>query len=173
MVNKYIGTKRQSGFTIVELLIVIVVIGILAAITIVAYSGITNRANAANATATAENVSKKAEVYNADTTLGYPASYSALTGAASTASYYISGSGITLATAAMAAAPASPSTINFWKCGTNGTTTAPTTLAGITIVTGNNIGYWNYPTSAVLLDQAGIVSGFIGTFPIACFVSTT
>lgn len=37
--------KKQSGFTIVELLIVIVVIAILAAITIVSYNGITNRAN--------------------------------------------------------------------------------------------------------------------------------
>jgi prepilin-type N-terminal cleavage/methylation domain-containing protein len=36
--------KQQTGFTIVELLIVIVVIGILAAITIVAYSGMQNRA---------------------------------------------------------------------------------------------------------------------------------
>lgn len=36
---------RQNGFTIVELLIVIVVIGILAAITIVAFEGIQNRAN--------------------------------------------------------------------------------------------------------------------------------
>lgn len=35
----------QAGFTIVELLIVIVVIGILAAITIVAYNGVQNRAN--------------------------------------------------------------------------------------------------------------------------------
>ncbi|MDB5165339.1 MAG: Fimbrial protein, partial [Candidatus Saccharibacteria bacterium] len=35
---------KQRGFTIVELLIVIVVIGILAAITIVAYNGIQNRA---------------------------------------------------------------------------------------------------------------------------------
>jgi prepilin-type N-terminal cleavage/methylation domain-containing protein len=32
--------QKQRGFTIVELLIVIVVIGILAAITIVAYNGI-------------------------------------------------------------------------------------------------------------------------------------
>lgn len=32
--------ERQIGFTIVELLIVIVVIGILAAITVVAYNGI-------------------------------------------------------------------------------------------------------------------------------------
>ncbi|MBC7943600.1 prepilin-type N-terminal cleavage/methylation domain-containing protein [Candidatus Saccharibacteria bacterium] len=36
-------TTKQTGFTIVELLIVIVVIGILAAITIVAYNGIQNR----------------------------------------------------------------------------------------------------------------------------------
>lgn len=36
--------KSKSGFTIVELLIVIVVIGILAAITIVAYNGIQQRA---------------------------------------------------------------------------------------------------------------------------------
>ena len=38
---------HQKGFTIVELLIVIVVIGILAAITIVAYNGIQNRAKVA------------------------------------------------------------------------------------------------------------------------------
>jgi prepilin-type N-terminal cleavage/methylation domain-containing protein len=37
---------RQKGFTIVELLIVIVVIGILAAITIVAYNGVQQRATA-------------------------------------------------------------------------------------------------------------------------------
>ena len=37
--------KKQTGFTIVELLIVIVVIGILAAITIVAYNGVRARAN--------------------------------------------------------------------------------------------------------------------------------
>lgn len=38
------GITRKSGFTIVELLIVIVVMGILAAITIVGYNGITERA---------------------------------------------------------------------------------------------------------------------------------
>jgi len=36
---------KNKGFTIVELLIVIVVIGILAAITIVAFNGVQNRAN--------------------------------------------------------------------------------------------------------------------------------
>jgi prepilin-type N-terminal cleavage/methylation domain-containing protein len=37
--------KRTSGFTIVEILIVIVVIGILAGITIVAYNGVSNTAS--------------------------------------------------------------------------------------------------------------------------------
>jgi prepilin-type N-terminal cleavage/methylation domain-containing protein len=48
----------QRGFTIVELLIVIVVIGILAAITIVAYNGVQNRAHAASAQADATNTAK-------------------------------------------------------------------------------------------------------------------
>lgn len=42
--NLGMGTQKQKGFTIVELLIVVVVIAILAAITIVAYNGIQNRA---------------------------------------------------------------------------------------------------------------------------------
>ncbi len=63
--------QRQGGFTIVELLVVIVVIGILAAITIVAYNGITAKANAATARSNAESVQKVAEAYNADNSI-YP-----------------------------------------------------------------------------------------------------
>ncbi|QHN43112.1 prepilin-type N-terminal cleavage/methylation domain-containing protein [Candidatus Mycosynbacter amalyticus] len=65
--------KDQKGFTIVELLIVIVVIGILAAISIVAYNGVTKRANASAAKGNAESVQKVAEAYNTDeNSAGYP-----------------------------------------------------------------------------------------------------
>ena len=36
--------SQQSGFTIVELLVVVVVIGVLAAITVVTYTGINKKA---------------------------------------------------------------------------------------------------------------------------------
>jgi len=62
--------KDEKGFTIVELLIVIVVIAILAAIVIVAYSGIQKRAQASTAKSNAEGVQKVAEAYSADDSAG-------------------------------------------------------------------------------------------------------
>ncbi|AHB42052.1 General secretion pathway protein G [Candidatus Saccharibacteria bacterium RAAC3_TM7_1] len=58
--------RYQKGFTIVELLIVIVVIAILAAITIVAYNGIQNRANDTAVQTDLANYSKKTELFNVD-----------------------------------------------------------------------------------------------------------
>lgn len=74
--------QKQSGFTIVELLIVIVVIGILAAITIMAYNGVQNSAQVATVQSDFTNASKKAELFKADSlTAAYPASLSDITAA--------------------------------------------------------------------------------------------
>lgn len=67
--------NKQRGFTIVELLIVIVVIGILAAIVIVAFNGVQNQAKATQRKADAQSIVKLAEAYNADdnaASSGYP-----------------------------------------------------------------------------------------------------
>lgn len=58
-----VNPKRHSGFTIVELLIVIVVIAILAAITIIAYNGIQDRANDTTVKSDLTNAAKKIEMY--------------------------------------------------------------------------------------------------------------
>lgn len=71
---------KNQGFTIVELLIVVVVIAILAAITIVSYNGITSQANASAAKSTASTVQKKIELYQAEES-HYPISKADLTAA--------------------------------------------------------------------------------------------
>lgn len=58
---------KAHGFTIVELLIVIVIIGILAAITMVAYNGITNRTNQAANQSAIESYVKVLQLIKADT----------------------------------------------------------------------------------------------------------
>ncbi|MDB5187111.1 MAG: putative Fimbral protein [Candidatus Saccharibacteria bacterium] len=65
-VNMWVKQK-QTGFTIVELLIVIVVIGILAAITIVAFNGIQARANDTRMKSIASQLEKALYMWNADT----------------------------------------------------------------------------------------------------------
>lgn len=58
--------KDATGFTIVELLIVIVVIAILAAISMVAYNGVQDRAKNAQVQSDIRQVAKLIEMYNAD-----------------------------------------------------------------------------------------------------------
>jgi prepilin-type N-terminal cleavage/methylation domain-containing protein len=58
--------NKQQGFTIVELLVVIVVIGILAAITIVSYTGVTAQANTTASKTAAKNVIDAANMYYAE-----------------------------------------------------------------------------------------------------------
>ena len=121
------NSTKQSGFTIVELLIVIVVIAILAAITIVSYNGITSRANSTSAQAAANIVIKKAEAYNADTS-SYPTYPKQLVDAASDKVYAL-GTAATFTATAITTAPASPSQLRFYTCGT---------AAGV------RVDYWKY-----------------------------
>lgn len=62
-----LSSQKQRGFTIVELLIVIVVIGILAAITIVAYNGIQTRARNAQRLSDMSTITKALEIYKIQT----------------------------------------------------------------------------------------------------------
>ena len=61
-----VGNKQQktSGFTLVELIIVIVVIAILAAISIVAYNGVQERARDAIRLSHANAITKTLEIYH-------------------------------------------------------------------------------------------------------------
>src|SRR5680860_143406 len=56
----------NPGFTIVELLVVIVVIGILAAITIVSYSGISQKATVVSLISDLDNASKQLKLYQVE-----------------------------------------------------------------------------------------------------------
>ena len=61
-----ISSNKTKGFTLVELLIVIVVIAILAAISIVAYNGVTQKARDDERASDARNIINAAASYHAD-----------------------------------------------------------------------------------------------------------
>lgn len=118
--------NKDQGFTIVELLIVVVVIAILAAITIVSYNGITNRANQSASKSTAASVQKKAELYFAEENV-YPAAAD-LSGADASEPY----AGITASTFGTPASDNGKNVVLYSPCGTTPN------------FTGAHIDYWHY-----------------------------
>lgn len=70
--------KKQSGFTIVELLIVVVVIAILAALTIVAFNGINERAKNSAAQSATSQAYKKILAYFVENAENYPTDLDAI-----------------------------------------------------------------------------------------------
>lgn len=139
--------QLKRGFTIVELLIVIVVIGILAAITIVSYAGITARANTTKAATNAANAQKVIEAFNADCGR-YPGTIAEVTGtnytgytncaAAGSSRSALIPSGITVTNTSTALS------------GTNGLTNVTYEYVGgsATTATGGRLKYWDFTTGA-------------------------
>lgn len=146
VLNKIKNIKRTRGFTIVELLIVIVVIGILAAITIVAYSGITARANTTKAQTNAAAVQKVAEAYNADGG-SYPGTLAAFLAGYGTAPSSKLPSGITMV-GGLAGSGAAPTGTQALTSANGLTSVSYSCLASCTAPAGGRISYWDYTTGA-------------------------
>ena len=114
---------KNQGFTLVELLIVIVIIAILTVVSLVAYNGLQNQAKTSAAKSAADAVAKKAELYNTAESK-YPANLAALTDAAHSGEpYYLdvktvnepaTGTSLTAGTA-----PKEANTIEYKVCSGN------------------------------------------------------
>ena len=145
---------KARGFTIVELLIVIVVIAILAAITIVAYNGIQNRAKTSSGQAAANSLVKKFEALNAIKGVYY----------SNTTAAGVAGSALN--TYSAAAPVAGEATIDNAGTVLAATGTAPYGLSASTAVgtvaawacangAAANVYYWDFTTGATATAKAG------------------
>jgi len=135
---------NERGFTIVELLVVIVVIGILAAITIVSYNGIQNRARTVSVQSYAQEAQNKAEIYAADTGNGIFPTMAELTATTGSAMLTPKVSGMLSASAPTANTQST--VLQYVKC---------------TTAVGAKIGYWDSAaaTPAVVYLLAGAATG--------------
>lgn len=146
--------RNKSGFTIVELLIVVVVIAILAAITIVSYNGIQARALTDGSLATTDQVQKRAEAWN--TLMGsYPNLAQLRTnsvsppdidtpyGATGPVEAKLSSIDVAMGAGIDEVRANKGKTVNYEPCGPGPT------------YQGANIDYWNYSTKAAVQVRIG------------------
>ena len=142
------NTNNQKGFTIVELLIVIVVIAILAAIVIVAYQGITTKANTTKAQTNGVAAQKVAEIMNADN-----GSYPATAASFNTGSISVKmPTGVTVSPGSVALSSANGATVVTYAC-----------LTTCTSSTGGRVGWWSFSAGATQYIYVGAATS-AGTF---------
>lgn len=158
VLNNIKARQQERGFTIVELLIVIVVIAILATITIVAYNGVQARAKQATAADNASKVQQVAESINADTG-SYPRLTADWTDAANVTAKLPAAISLTItggsgATGALSADNAT-TTVTYQYCGA---VAAPAADAA----TGGRIQFWDSVTGAVSTTVLYVGTGAAG-----------
>ena len=107
---------KNQGFTLVELLIVIVIIAILTVVSLVAYNGLQNQAKTSAAKSAADAVAKKSELYNTAKS-SYPTGLTILTNTADSGEpYYLDAKTVKEGTLAAGTAPAEANTIEYAPC---------------------------------------------------------
>ncbi len=136
--------KRNSrGFTLVELLIVIVVIAILAAISVVAYNGVQNRAKATVGKELASQMVKKLEAYNA-VNGSYPTTKTQIQATAESKIDNLTAVGVASTTPIVTD---TTDTIMSTTALTSGTALSGSTVRINGTATGGNVYYWDYSLS--------------------------
>ena len=136
---------KNQGFTLVELLIVIVIIAILTVVSLVAYNGLQNQAKTSAAKSTVDSVAKKAELYNTEEGK-YPDGIAKLTGADTKKSYYIAPANVTELGSDTFGSTTPTTTVKYEKC------------PGTGDPTGAKISYYDY-------SKNSIESRTVGTCP--------
>lgn len=163
--DRYFRRNKSSGFTIVELLIVIIVIGILATLVLVAYANVSDQAKASAAKNDLEQLAKQINTYRENTGGGstYPADASSLPYSSGTTVQYSVNNTVSPATYCITAVNGSAAyyvsstsgtptagycsdtgadTIGWWKFNGNANDSSPTgangTVSGATLATGQN-----------------------------------